>query len=847
MLFGASVLFARSDADAEPFHPRAERVLPPGKSTATEDGADALVVNPGNLPHLPGQELRYQFVRCPETGKVNCGHAVAFATPLFLGLTTGLRVDYVTPPAGVDGPGFPFDSSDYTWLTWGVGFAKSRTLSFGASVQWAYSSNPYIDGTTTMNVGMTYRPSTRFAFALVGQDFFASTRALTPIRVPVVGPGATAALAFRPTGTRALELGVEARAFFGEGVNGKIRPRALVAFDIPGVGRARGDVEADYIANDDRRGVIASAGLELAIRGFSVGGGAIFGSGLGSPSSVGQFGSVSFTSWDNPGLPKAERAVFIRMEGTPGPRSHVHLIRRLWELADDNKVAAVTMVMRAEPSSSFAHAEELADAFRVLRARGKKVMCSWERAGQKAIYACASADRIVINPAGELRYAGLKTTYVYLAGLLSKLGIKAEIVRIGAHKSAPEQFTNEKASDVVRADQEDMLANVDAVFTKNLELYRKMSPQKLREVTKKGPFIASEARDAGFVDGYAYDDEIERATQDLVGRKVSFQRDVAAKQAPKWFGPRSRVALLYVDGEIIDGRSRTIPLLGNKLNGSYTIAETAKQLREDPTVKSVVLRIESPGGSSLGSDVIWRELKLLAAKKPLIVSMGSMAASGGYYIAAPATKIYALPLTVTGSIGVFFGKADISELLRKIGVNTETRKTSPTADTDSMYRGFSAEERKELEHKVGQFYDLFLSRVAEGRKISKAEVDAAGQGRVWAGQQAVEHKLVDKIGGLREALAEARRMGNLPDDAPVVEVPQIETSLIERVIGLAGLRAFEPVSLDQLLPVGVRDVARSLSPFMIHNESEALMRLEWTDADAPWENDDDSVFTSSGD
>src|SRR5262249_12358911 len=153
-------------------------------------------------------------------------------------------------------------------------------------------------------------------------------------------------------------------------------------------------------------------------------------------------------------------------------RNHVHLLRRLWKLADDKEIASVTMVIRSEPAGSYAHAEELADAFRLLRAKKKKVVCSFEDAGPRALYACASADRIVVNPAGGIRYAGIKSTHLYLAGLLKNIGVNAEFVRIGAHKSAPEQFTNEHASEVAKADQEDLLAQVEAVFARNMALYR---------------------------------------------------------------------------------------------------------------------------------------------------------------------------------------------------------------------------------------------------------------------------------------------------------------------------------------------------------------------------------------
>jgi protease-4 len=484
-------------------------------------------------------------------------------------------------------------------------------------------------------------------------------------------------------------------------------------------------------------------------------------------------------------------------------------------------------VIRTSPAGSYAHAEELADAFRLLRAKKKKVICSFEDADSKALYACASADRIVVNPAGGIRYSGIKTTHLYLAGLLKKIGVQAEFVRIGAHKSAPEQFMNEHASDVARADQEDLLAQHEAVFARNMALYRNIPEDKFREISAKGPFIASEARDAKLVDGFAFDDELERVTQDVVGRKVSYEKLSDDHRAPDAFGPHSRIALLYIDGDIIDGRSRNIPILDNRLVGSYTIADTVKQLRDDGSVKAVVLRIESPGGSSLASDVMWRELKMLGEKKPLIVSMGSIAASGGYYVASPAKMIFALPLTITGSIGIFYGKADVSGLLGMLGVNVEVRKTTPRADAESFYRPFTDDERAELKVKVRQFYDVFLDRVAQGRHMTKDEVDAVGQGRVWAGQQALERRLVDRMGGLRHALDAARELTGLPRDTPIDEYPQVQTSLVEYALGLVGLKAGSSIKVEDL-PVSVRQVLKSVAPLAMYPaEGAPLARMEW--------------------
>ncbi|MCL2723557.1 MAG: signal peptide peptidase SppA [Polyangiaceae bacterium] len=827
--FAASIAMAPSEARAdEPFPGRAERILSPGRSTASEDSAEALVLNPANLAFMPGYELRWTGVRCPDTARVACGHAVDLAAPLFWDLASGLRVDYVMPPGGPRGAGFPYNGINYTWLTWGVGYKLSDRWSVGASIEWSYSSNPYTDHLFGMTVGASYRPNNYVGFSLVAQDFNGpSERSLPPNGYPVMDRLFVGALAVRPTGTRALEIGAELKYFDGPN---QWRPRALLGLDVPGVGRIRGDVEVANLGSDTRMGVQATAGAEIYFNAFSAGGGAIFGSALGRGTSVGEYATASISGYVSPGIPRGDRAVYVRMEATPGTRSHVHLLRRLWKLAEDPRTVSVTMVIRSEIATTYAHAEEVADAFRVLRAHGKKVICSFEDAGAKSLYACASANRIVINPAGGVRFSGLRTTHMYLASMLDKIGVKAEFVRIGAHKSAPEQFMNERASETAKADQEDLLRNYEAVYARNMALYRAIPEDRFRALSAKGPFIASEAREAGLVDGFAFDDELERVTEEVVGHKVNYQSLHEDKRAPLHFGPRAKIGLLYIDGDIIDGRSRDVPIVNMKMVGSYTIADSVKALRDDQDVKAVVVRIESPGGSSLASDVMWREFQKLAEKKPLIVSMGSVAASGGYYIATPAHKIFALPLTITGSIGIYYGKADLRGLLGKLGINIEVRKTTERADAESLYRGFTPDERVELDHKVHQFYDVFLDRVATGRHMSKEAVDAVGQGRVWAGQQAIDIKLIDELGGLRHALDAARKAAHLPVDAPIDEYPIIQTSLLDYALSMAGGKMGASVNVAGL-PLQIQEVLRGVAPLAIYGDAQALARMEWVSMD----------------
>jgi protease-4 len=304
--------------------------------------------------------------------------------------------------------------------------------------------------------------------------------------------------------------------------------------------------------------------------------------------------------------------------------------------------------------------------------------------------------------------------------------------------------------------------------------------------------------------------------------------DHRAPRAPDYFGDNSGIAVIYVDGDMVDGRSQTIPLLGTRLVGSYTIADSLKKARENPKIGAVVLRVETGGGSAMAADVIYREVQLTAAVKPVIVSMGSAAASGGYYISAPGTYVFANPSTITGSIGIFYGKADVAELLRKIGVTVEVYKTAPRADAESIFRPFTPEERTELERKVAQFYDVFLTRVAFGRKLSKPQVDAVGQGRVWTGEQALERKLVDEIGGLRQALALARKLGHVSEHGPILELPPPDTSLIGRLLGIEGVHEDASVPAAGLLPAQLLDLVRALSPFMAITGDKPFAMMEMT-------------------
>lgn len=566
----------------------------------------------------------------------------------------------------------------------------------------------------------------------------------------------------------------------------------------------------------------------------------MFGSMVHGAEGAGFYTGAAITAYRNPGLPEGTYGVRIRIENTPGGRAHVHLLQRLWKMASDPELRAVALLLRSEPADSLAHAEELADAIRMLRANGKKVACHMEDAKGRALYVCSQADRVYLHPAGVIRFAGLGTQHLYFASLLEKLGVRAQFVRVGAHKTAPEQFMRDGGTDVARADHLDMLKESNDVFLSDVGGGRHVPMATLAESLGHGPFLAGEAKQAGLIDQAVYEDEIEGQMSRDLSEKTSLQDEPRRPTAPARFGTRRRIAIVYVEGDMIDGRSRTIPLVGTQLAGSYTIVQALKKAREDASVAAVVMRIESPGGSSIGADAIWHEARLTANAKPLIVSMGKYAASGGYYIATAGHSVWANPLTVTGSIGIYFGKVDMSGLLRKIGVSVEAFRSTPRADGDSLFRPYTPDELSELEHKVRQLYDLFLDRVSQGRGLSKEDVDKVGQGRVWTGRQALDRHLVDHLGGIREALAEARTRAGLPYDAPIEELPVPETSLAQiaaQVAGIAGVTIAPAAEagggLLGLAPTQLVELVSALAPLSCYESDEPLARMELVPVSEP--------------
>lgn len=450
------------------------------------------------------------------------------------------------------------------------------------------------------------------------------------------------------------------------------------------------------------------------------------------------------------------------------------ILRALHEAGNDPRV--VGLVAKVGRSAlSWTTMQELRRGVLAFRASGKPTVVWAETFGDGGNgtidYVLASAfERVWLMPAGELGLLGVASETTFLRGALDKLGIEPQLRQRREYKNAADrimrtEFTPEHEEAITA-----LTGSIWAGATDAIAEGRSLTDDEVRELADRAPLGADEARHAGLVDALGHRDQV---LADLRGRTRDADADLLF--ADRWSPRRTRtlpkrgrkvVGLVEGHGAIVSGRSRGGA--GGGRMGSDSIAAALRAAREDDAVGAVVFRVDSPGGSAVASDVIWREVVLTRdAGKPVIVSMGALAASGGYYVAAPADVIVAEPATLTGSIGVFGGKVVVADLLERLGLNTGAVSNGAASRMFSTRTPFSDAEERRLDAMLDRVYADFVGKVAEGRSMSADAVDAVARGRVWSGTDASRNGLVDQLGGLRDAVAVARSRAGLPDDAPV--------------------------------------------------------------------------------
>jgi len=452
----------------------------------------------------------------------------------------------------------------------------------------------------------------------------------------------------------------------------------------------------------------------------------------------------------------------------------------------DNRIQAVLLRLGLL-QCDWAKASEMRDVILDFRRSGKKVYALIEEAPDfdMEYYLATACDRIILHPLGWLGVNGIGGYVPFLKGSLDKLGIRAEFEHVEEYKTAYNIFTEKGFTPAHREEMESLYADLFAQYVATAAQARGKTEAEFRALIDRGFFQGEQAKAAGLVDDCLYEDEV-LALLRRDGRMISRVRfDDYTRVKPASVGLETgahRVALIYAVGTIMTGES-IYPVMGGS-----TVARWIRTARTDPSVKAIVLRIDSPGGSSVGSDVIWREVALAKKSKPVVVSMSDVAGSGGYWIAMPATKIVAQPQTLTGSIGVLAGKFSIDGLLAKLGVTSEKLVFGEKADVFSLFRPFTVDERKVLKDQILWTYEQFLSRAAEGRAMTRGDVDAVGRGRVWTGRQAKDIKLIDELGGLTMALGIAKKEAGISADEDVrLDVWPRKRSFWQSLFGRPGI------------------------------------------------------------
>jgi protease-4 len=463
------------------------------------------------------------------------------------------------------------------------------------------------------------------------------------------------------------------------------------------------------------------------------------------------------------------------------------LLLQLKKAKVDKRIKAVILEIDMS-GAGWGKSEDIRDAIADFRSSGKPVYAYMEYGMNKEFYIATACDKIYVAPPGELFINGLAADVMFFRGSLDKLGIYPDIYQIGEYKSAGDMFTRKEMSDAHRRVVNEMLDDLFNRYVDAIAKGRGKSVEEMRAIIDNAPYAARKAKEIGLIDEVAYRDELEKEIKTKLGYKESDQLSLITGSTYRRVGAETlglnkgeKIAVIFASGEIGSGSSDNSPS-GSQSIGSDTMVKALNDARDDKSVKAIVIRVDSPGGSGLASDIIWRAVEAAKAKKPVVVSMSDVAASGGYYISAGANKIVASPSTITGSIGVVAGKPVMRGFYDWIGVSNEYVLRGKNAGMFRETEKFTPDERAKFEEWIKTtYYDEFIPKVAKGRNKAVEYVDSVGQGRVWTGAQARERGLVDEFGGLDKAVEIAKQLANIPADKGVQRVifPYPQTFLQE--------------------------------------------------------------------
>ena len=525
----------------------------------------------------------------------------------------------------------------------------------------------------------------------------------------------------------------------------------------------------------------------------------------------------------------------MELFGVKEPLSLSGLVTQLRKAKVDERIGGVILDINF-PEMGWAKAEELRDAVKDFRASGKPVYAFMELGMNKEYFIATSAEKIFMPPAGDLYVNGLAANAMFYRGTLDKLGVEPEVIQIGKYKNAPDQYTRK---DMSEGQREVINAILDEYYVRMVDAIaeaRSKSADEVKALIDNAPYFGGDAKEQGLIDGSLYREQVYSEMKSRLGyeegeelRKITAvdYRDVPSDSLG--INKGERVAVIFAAGPINVGSSTQDPFSGETL-GSDTIVKAVNSAADDESIKAIVLRVDSPGGSALASDQMWYALEQAKAKKPVVVSMGDVAASGGYYIACNANKIVAQQTTITGSIGVFLGKPVIKGMYDWMGISNEYVMRGKNAGVFRETERWTAEERAKMQTAADSIYfDAFLPKVAAGRNMTVEQANTLGQGRVWTGTQAKANGLVDEIGGLEKAISIAKELAGIPADKEVRRVVYPEPrNLIETLFGVddsarAGVDGAAKRAVIEAMPKDMRKAFYFADMFERMRNGEAML------------------------
>ncbi|HLJ11006.1 MAG TPA: signal peptide peptidase SppA [Planctomycetaceae bacterium] len=508
-------------------------------------------------------------------------------------------------------------------------------------------------------------------------------------------------------------------------------------------------------------------------------------------------------------------------------------IGRLTKAADDEKIDGVVLKINS-PTIGSAKMNAFRKAIARVQAKGKKVH-AWLDGASNMDYLLASAcDEIVMPEPGTLMLVGIRAEVTFYKKLFDLVGVKADMLRVGEYKSAAEPYSRTEMSPEFRKEMEEILDDRYSQLVDTIAASRKLAREKVTAAIDAGPLTARQAKDLGLIDRLGYEDDLDAALEKKAdGKTFKLVKKYGKKKTdtdfsglpgmmkmmemlmgieqPKRKSSNPKLAIIYANGLIMTGKSQSDFLTGESVMGSDTMIKAIREANKDATVKAIVLRVDSPGGSALASDLMWHELELV--KKPFVVSMGDVAGSGGYYIAMGADRIFADPGTITGSIGVVGGKFALNGLYGKIGITTDVISRGKNSGVNSSTTGFSDNERESMQRLLNDIYDQFTTKAAQGRKMEKDKLEKLARGRVYTGSAAVKIGLVDELGSLDDAIAYAKKQAGVgPDEKLEKLVLPKATSPLESLFG-----SLDPNADARLGTSSLRQLLRGISPELEQN------------------------------